>query len=191
MDEPLSQFIVGLSGWARSGKDSFAGFLVEQGFVQAAFADPIREALLRIDPLVHVTGEPPMPLSSLIKSPSDWGWAKDNTLDVRGLLQRLGSEFGREMFGEDFWVNYALSRATDPLVVISDVRYQNEAEAIRARGGVIVRIERDGVGPANDHASENEMTDYQHFVATVYNDRDLQHLKEVAGAFLQVVGIRG
>lgn len=187
----MSQFIVGLSGFAQSGKDTFAGFLVEAGFVQHAFADPMREALLRLDPMVLPLGAPPISLSELIQVPSDWEWAKRNTSDVRGLLQRLGTEVGREMFGEDFWVKYALDKADADLVVLSDVRYRNEADAIVARGGVVVRIEREGVGPANSHASETEMTDYPNFMATVYNDGDLDHLRGIAQAFLAVVGSRG
>jgi len=39
-------------------------------------------------------------------------------------------------------------------VVVSDVRLTNEAEWVIARGGVVVRIERTGIGPVNNHASE-------------------------------------
>jgi hypothetical protein len=76
-------------------------------------------------------------------------------------MQRLGTEVGREMFGDDFWVETALDRIPDgSKVVFSDARYPNEADAIRDLGGKIYRIEREGVGPANGHASEIALNDY-------------------------------
>jgi hypothetical protein len=45
-------------------------------------------------------------------------------------------------------------------VVFSDVRYPNEADAVRGFGGKIYRIDRLGVGPANEHASETALNDY-------------------------------
>ncbi len=58
------------------------------------------------------------------------------------------------------WIGTAFSKIKGVRVVFSDVRYPNEAEAIRnyykERSG-ICRIYRPGVGPANSHASETEL----------------------------------
>jgi hypothetical protein len=41
-----------------------------------------------------------------------------------------------------------------PRLVITDVRFPNEAEEIKRRGGIIIRVVRDGYGPVNEHVSE-------------------------------------
>lgn len=152
---------IGLSGWARSGKDTVADYIIEKyGFTKAAFAQPIREALVRLNPKITVGGFNQASLATAVKS---FGWEslKDVSVDVRPLMQRLGTEVGREMFGDDFWVETALDRIPDgSKVVFSDARYPNEADAIRDLGGKIYRIEREGVGPANGHASEIALNDY-------------------------------
>jgi hypothetical protein len=152
---------VGLSGWARSGKDTVADYLIEKyGFTKASFAQPIREALVRLNPKISLGGFQQASLATAVRA---FGWEdlKDASIDVRPLMQRLGTEVGREMFGENFWVETALDRIPDgSKVVFSDVRYSNEANAVKELGGKIYRISRDGVGPANEHASETALNDY-------------------------------
>jgi hypothetical protein len=152
---------IGLSGWARSGKDTVADYLIEKyGFTKASFAQPIREALVRLNPKISLGGFQQASLATAVRA---FGWEdlKDASIDVRPLMQRLGTEVGREMFGENFWVETALDRIPDgSKVVFSDVRYSNEANAVKELGGKIYRISRDGVGPANEHASETALNDY-------------------------------
>lgn len=183
--------LIGLSGWAQSGKDTVANYLVEDfGFTRVAFADPMREALLRLNPWVHPIGAERIRIADLVKSPGDWEWAKKNTEDVRELLQRFGTEVGREMFGDNFWVDYALNDLPTDRIIVTDVRFVNEANAIRLRGGMVFRVEREGNGPANDHPSENELNDYEHFAGTIYNDRSKEDLRSVAHALATVLGVR-
>jgi dephospho-CoA kinase len=47
--------IVGISGYARSGKDEAAKALVEMGFERRAFADKLREFLLALNPMVGLS----------------------------------------------------------------------------------------------------------------------------------------
>jgi len=70
------------------------------------------------------------------------------------MLQRLGTEAGRDILGENVWVNAVFETFTGEKLAISDVRFPNEAEEIRNRGGAIVRIVREGFGPINGHISE-------------------------------------
>jgi hypothetical protein len=96
----------------------------------------------------------------------------------------MGTEVGREMFGEDFWVDAAIARVPDgSKVVFSDVRYPNEAMAIKSLGGEVWRVERDGIGPANGHASEHALNDFE-FDKVLKNDSTLESL------YRQVDGIR-
>lgn len=169
-DGPAQPKIIGLTGRKRVGKDTTARALVDLlgGLCcveTMAFADPMRDMLLALDPWV----------------PSNVGWGYGRRLrgavrdfggfetlkgsiygtEYRRLMQRLGTEAGREVLGEDVWVD-ALSRRLDAsasinnLVIVTDVRFDNEARLIRERGGEVWEVIRLRVAgpPEDDHASE-------------------------------------
>lgn len=144
--------LIGLHGKARSGKDTFARSLMGfQPFVRMAFADPLKTA---------VSGLFNIPQQRAFSDDKDqlleyWG------LTLRDVLQRFGTEAMRDNFGADFWINRWESEYHDLKknfsVVITDVRFPNEASRIRSLGGVIVHIRRDGAGlegSAGSHISE-------------------------------------
>jgi hypothetical protein len=95
----------------------------------------------------------------------------------RHFLQRLGTEWGREMIGGDVWIRCwnrdimasAVEHFGDILVVSDDVRFPNEADAIRAHGGIVVRIERDGSGSATGSGHASETTQVRPDI-TIWND---------------------
>lgn len=100
-------------------------------------------------------------------------------MTARHLMQTLGTEWGRNALHPDFWVwisagklermlgsSFKKSDKVPIKAVFEDVRFANEAEMIRAYGGVIVRIERAGAGTAA-HASEDMAFDADH---TIVND---------------------
>jgi len=167
---------VGLAGFARSGKDSVGRVLVANGFVRRSFASPMRTALCRLNPLVE-TSSGVMPLMDALYLLGSWEGLKVHAPGVRVLLQRLGSDVGREMFGEDFWVGQAF-RGLDGVesVVFTDVRFPNEGEAIRGRGGVVWNVVRPGVGVVNGHVSESAMGGFV-FDETVVNDGSFEDLE--------------
>lgn len=100
------------------------------------------------------------------------GWNGEKDARGRKLLQDLGS-IGRE-YDRQCWVS---RMPTDRPVIIDDVRYINEAAAIRSVGGIIIRIKRHGL-TVMDHSSETEQ---QHIVADykVTNDEYLENELEV------------
>lgn len=163
--------IVGLSGYARSGKDTVAQILVEKyGFERIAFADPIREMLVEINPILENGYR-------LNEHVQEFGWelAKARP-EVRRLLQTLGVS-ARSHIDESVWVMAALRKMNDEgHYVFTDVRFKNEASAIKAMGGELWRIEREGTGPANDHISELGLDNYK-FDRMLYNNSSLASLK--------------
>jgi hypothetical protein len=177
--------IVGLSGYARSGKDTVADILVEEaGFVRVAFADKLREALYALDPLVSHDKAPDRLLfaTRLQTVIDEHGWdGVKNTLygpEVRRLLQRMGTEVGRNILGENIWVNAAFfGLQPGNNYVFTDCRFQNEATAIRKYQGEIWRVTRPGVEPANDHISEVGLDSWP-FNVIILNDDSLESLKE-------------
>jgi hypothetical protein len=168
--------VIGIAGYARSGKDTIADYLVgEHDYTKVSFSTPMKEAMYRLNPRITVNE---LQNTALRVGIDVYGWEglKERSPDIRGLLQRFGTEVGREMFGEDFWVNYALDSIPDGgKAVIADVRYPNEANAIRALGGKVYRVERDGVGPANSHASESALDGYE-FDGTIHNQGTIEGL---------------
>jgi hypothetical protein len=167
--------IIGLSGWARTGKDTVANYLVEKhDFVKLSFADPMRKALIALDPIITVSGVY-TPLSQAVRL---IGWEELKTLspDIRPLMQRLGTEVGRNIFGQNIWVDLAMQEADNHKnVVFADCRFQNEAQAIKDANGSVWRIMRSGVKPANNHISENDLNAYI-FDAYLSNSGDTKNL---------------
>jgi hypothetical protein len=156
--------LVGPSGFARSGKDTAAQWLVEQhGFAQYAIADPLREILRWTNPVVRA-------------SVTEHGWevAKRNAR-VRNSLQMLGAAL-RDQFGDDFLIDQLFDRAArsdiEMPIVISDVRTRIEVDYIKRRGGVVLRIERPGIGPANNDFTERIVP----FDVEVLNDGSVEQL---------------
>jgi hypothetical protein len=120
-------------------------------------------------------------------------------LTGRELLQNFGNH-ARHTFGENFWIDQVLPYpaidyidgipydSDDPgreltamygsdigVVAITDLRYPNEAERIKALGGVIWEVVRPGVG-SDGHASEQPLP--EHLVDfKIVNDGDLDTLK--------------
>ena len=150
--------LIGIAGYAGSGKDTVGKILVENhGFRRIGFADKVKELALRIDPVIWDNeGELDVPLSWFVEL-LGWEDAKKDR-QVRELLQRIG-EGVRKTLSDDAWIDAALKDiGYGEDVVITDVRYPNELEMIEEMGGTSWWVSRTGVGPVNDHASENSIS---------------------------------
>lgn len=164
--------IIGLTGAARSGKDTAAGFLVAaRGYERIAFADALRN----------------MVMAGFGIEPEDMdGDAKEREIEWLGasprfLLQTLGTEWGREHLGPDVWVKVAwraMMESGAKRVVFTDVRFNNEAQAIRNSGGVVVRITRPSIGAVvREHVSESGI--HERYVShEIVNGGTLAELRE-------------
>lgn len=152
--------IIGLTGYAQSGKDTVASILVEKyGYTRIAFADTIRDLLYEMDPPVPVGVGNEQHIIGLQNHIDVYGWdeGKQNPV-VRSMLQNLGVG-ARTVFGETFWIQQALRKVHfEGNFVITDVRFPNEADAIRKyENSQIWRIKRNGVNAVNQHVSETAM----------------------------------
>lgn len=158
--------LLGIGSTMRVGKDTAANALCRDlGYRRVGFADKVKELALKVDPLVQ-TGSRAVNVNighgRLKHAVVGLGWerAKDEIAEIRVFLQRLGTG-AREVFGDDFWVEHAL-RGVRPgdRVVFPDVRFQNEAEAIRAAGGKVIQIVRPGF-EAKGHISETALLNFE------------------------------
>jgi hypothetical protein len=178
--------VIGLIGPAQSGKDSVGAVLVEEfGYTRISFADAVRDVALAINPIVGLTFRPPAVrverVSTLVEA-LGWEEAKQ-TPEVRHLLQRIGTEAGRNILGPDVWVEVAARKADDlcgfgqpgPPFVFTDVRFENEVSLVREFDGYVVRVQRPGFEPL-DHLSDNSLDPDAVSDYTIDNSGDLDAL---------------
>lgn len=152
MSKPL---LIGLTGRKQSGKSTVASVLVsEHGFAECSFAAPIRKFTANLLDLTLSE------LEAEKEEPIHW---LDNKVTPRQIMQRMGTEFGRQMVHPDVWVRHCLNEVTNYArrrvpVVISDVRFENESRAIRQAGGFIIHVQRSDLGVQTDmHVSETPL----------------------------------
>jgi hypothetical protein len=165
--------IIGLSGYAQSGKDTVAEILVDKyGYQRIAFADKIRELLYEMDPPVVFDGK----IIGLQNCIDVYGWddAKQEP-PIRSMLQNLGVG-ARKLFGEHFWVGNAFVGNLDKNIIVTDVRFKNEAEYIKALGGEVWRIDRPSITAVNSHVSEHQLDSWE-FDRVIHNDGTLKELE--------------
>lgn len=178
---------IALTGLSRAGKDTVAARLVERhGYVRVAFADKLKEAALKADPIIsaytsfcdeydHETSE--VRLSDVV---SEHGWeaVKDSYPEVRRFLQHFGQAV-REI-EPTFWISAAMPAvrrawgAGRP-VVVTDTRYRNEADYLAGYGFGVTSVVRPGLTPGS-HISEREMLAYP-ADETIVNDGTITDLE--------------
>lgn len=101
----------------------------------------------------------------------EWGF-----MSVREFLQRLGTDAIRKGLHESTWVNALWSDfgPTDKWI-ITDVRFPDEAQAVKDRGGLMYRVTRSNVGAVNNHSSELAL-DHWKFDGIIKNDSTIEEL---------------
>jgi hypothetical protein len=180
--------IIGLAGYAGAGKDTVGNILIEKhGYRRIAFADKVRGLAYDINPIIDGKQR----LQNIVEE-IGWDEAKQHP-EVRRVLQDTGLA-GRNFLGEDIWIWEALGETIfnegamgNPMeekeqgsikenIVITDVRFENEARFIKDFGGVVWQIVREGVSPVNDHISETDLIGFN-FDKTLTNNGDLENLE--------------
>lgn len=169
--------LIGLYGQMGSGKDTAADFIqMDYNVKRMAFADPLKEMMCSLLSINRATledrafKEKPHPLLGG-KTP-------------RFAMQTIGTDWGREMISGSLWIDIARSRIEAALnenkydmIVLTDIRFNNEAILINKLGGLIVDISRkDNPHAHSSHISEsgisNEFVD-----VTVENNGSLEEFK--------------
>lgn len=180
---------IALIGKARSGKDSVAQVLCEEfGYRRLAFADELKKAALRIDPIVDVG---PGGCSGLAYTVRNVGWerVKDELPIARTFLQNLGHAM--RQIDEEIWIQPVIGAWIDNHLagtptVVTDCRYQNEADILRRNGFLLVRVVRPGTG-GDGHVSETELDGFPADVL-LDNSGSLEHLVHQVRCLAAVVG---
>ena len=138
--------IIGLVGFAGSGKDTIANILaIDFRFKKLAFADPLKDAAAIIFDWPRYLLEGDTEPSRAFRERPDPYWSEKlgKPFTPRMALQQLGTEGCRNVFHDDIWVLNLEKRITQhEKVVVTDVRFPNEIDSIIRQGGKIVRIKR-------------------------------------------------
>jgi hypothetical protein len=169
--EPTPDIVIALAGRAGTGKDTAADYLEQHyGFARAAFAEPLKEMIEQL----------------LTEAGLDHAWLHEPRLknivipelgvSARQMMQTLG-DWGRNMH-PDWWVRLLARRmglvggaAHAPVhdrIVITDLRFGNEADWLRSVGGRVIRLHREQAPSVHQHISEAQ-------VATLRADVDLMN----------------
>lgn len=167
--------ILGLSGRKGCGKSTLADHFVERGFVSISLADEIKRCAMRW----YGFSRQALWGDSALRETKN-----ENGISARFVLERLGTEVGRLIY-ENTWLDLTMRHARFALqgyiytqtegidvglgpcgvppfgVVIPDVRFPNEADAIVAAGGHVMRIVRPSLSRDFPfaHASEVSLSD--------------------------------
>lgn len=159
--------IIGISGWAGSGKTALANQLVKKhGFVKLSFAEELREIAKLIFPLTEVD------LNSITRKEKKW---KTYDWSPREFLVNLG-EFVR-YHDKEYFVSRALAKCKNTGLdyVFDDLRFENEYEAIKKLGGKTIRVNRyekhNPYGKHKDIISETALDkhEFDYIVHEVWN----------------------
>jgi hypothetical protein len=137
--------IIGLLGFAGSGKGTAADILVSKGFKKESFADPVKDAVAAIFSWDRAMLEGDTSESRKFRETKDEWWSSRFNCDVtpRHMLQIMGTEAGRNTFHDKLWIHSMEKRLEkNEHTVIADVRFANECDFIRSKGGFIVRVVR-------------------------------------------------
>ena len=145
--------IIGLHGPIGSGKDTLASMLTASGFRALKHATPLYTMAHALDPVF---------MPGMAHKDKDGYVLNNASLGTRrNFLEKLGTEFCRDMINGDFFsilmqetILDSVANAPSLAIVISDVRFENEATTIRKLGGHIVHLKPDWDCPRTGHASD-------------------------------------
>jgi len=177
--------IIGLCGYKRSGKDTAGSLLLENGYTKYSFAGPLKKACQEIFMFDDEQTE------GNKKEDYDDRW----NINPRKVFQRFGTEIFRDnldMFFPEmknikntFWIYrfklwYKKEKEKNPniKIVVTDVRFENEANIIKELGGLIIKVNRNNNNNNDNHISELSINKIKHDIL-IDNDSTIEdfHLK--------------
>lgn len=185
--------IIGISGKAGSGKDTAAKMLEVlyanpdisyENFINRRYRD---FADIQVIHFADILKETVQALFGIGEWETNTQEGKKMTISwigktVRELLQGVGQGL-RDAIDPDLWVK-ALFANTEGWAnyIIADVRYPNELMAVKERGGVLLRIDRNGAGAGN-HSSETALDGYEEWDVHIENNGSMEDLFEAMRIF--------
>lgn len=182
--------LIGITGHKFSGKSTVAKMLSEMlGYETHSFADKLKDITCI--------------LSGCTREDLESYDFKENELvpdylrpyclnakrpTYRAFLQHFGSEVMRGV-NDNIWIDCTLSECGEN-AIISDVRFPNEADAIKKRGGIVIKVVRDGVATGDYHQSETKINEIEPDYVFV-NNKSLKELRGAVSAIVELWKVMG
>lgn len=193
--------VVGISGPARSGKDTFASMLADELHkiddkaavaTVASFAGPLKAMLAQI--LLPLAGNDLSLVQMLL-----YGDLKDEVFPPLGTtprraLQTLGTEWGRETIKPTLWIDVMkanieiisnqqhFNKAATSVILIADARFDNEAELC----DYVFRIDRHAARQVGAHVSERGIGE-KYIHSNIDNNSGYSELREMAQGVARMI----
>lgn len=180
--------IVGVSGKIGSGKSTLCHILYENLIAYSipveivAFADKLRDI---VEILTGYRGTTQEEKNIIVK---------EYDMSVGEILQIVGTKALRNNFDKDVWIKSLFSSMhANTVYLIQDVRFENEANAIKKKNGILVRLEGD---PMNirlnskrnlTHSSETSLDNYDKFDFIYHNDNKIDNLVNFSESVLNAI----
>ena len=185
--------IIGITGRKQNGKDTIADNLLQYGFIKRSFADSLKEGSMKIFGFTKEQGYGD--LKEVIDE--EWG------VTPRQVLQFVGTDLFRGHMGElieglgpGFWVKvivtfYKRMLKDDPnaKLVVPDLRFPDEVDAIHDLGGIVIKVKRPGYDTSDDcHESELMIDKIQNCEYFVDNDGSFEDLWKKVDKIMETEG---
>lgn len=184
-------FLLGFAGKAHSGKDFSADHIIQEypnlKIAKVAFADAVRDMVRPIFDVddIYRRGSKEDPIDGF-------------GVSLREILQSLGTDWGRHMISEDIWVKILDKRVAEryadyDVVIVSDIRFDNERDYVINGGGKVIRIvdpeEKREVSKFSEHMSEWGIGEGIEGVVNIENDFSSRYLVSLKEAFESMVSV--
>lgn len=178
--------IIGITGKARSGKDTIKDIILDNFAAWGySFAEPMYS-------MTRVLGVNSRDFSDAFKEkPISKFAARGIDVSPRKLLQTLGTEWGRQLISPDIWISFAAEQFEDhgSGMVISDVRFENEADFVRNNGGTLIHVRRSSLPDTRSHVSESGV-EFKDGDIVISNDGTLADLEAAVIEAVYVINSR-
>lgn len=181
--------IIGINGYSGTGKDAVGQIIQKlcpnENWEIKKFAGKLKEvaSILTSIPVKYFEDQD---FKRTVLGEEWWTNCDEGSqpMTVRDLLQKLGTECMRTGLHSNTWVNALMvdykpakmDQYNPSKWVVTDTRFPNEAKAIKDKGGIVIRIDRPGIKPINNHPSEVGL-DYWDFDYAIGNVSDLVSLE--------------
>jgi len=160
--------LIGISGKIGSGKSTFAEYLSEIIWndlwidsMVVSIGDAVKEECAAVFGFPVKYAYTQAGKDTFISVP-----AQGKHMTIRKILQWWGTDIMRTLVDEDYWIKVLDQRLGDGVVIIDDIRFPNEADYIKSKGGYLIRLDTTYTETSEKlryHLSETVLDDYQGF----------------------------